>query len=481
LATAKVLGQVGFDVVVFDKSPDVGGVWSRTRRYPGLITQNPKEQYAFTDFPMPAEFPEWPSGAQVQSYLAAYAEAFSLPVRLNTEVTAVYPSGDGWVVDAGGEERFDQVVVCNGVLSEPTVPEYPGLDEFTAAGGELCAGTEFHDVDRARGRHVLVVGYGKTACDVTVPISEVAASATVIARHLVWKMPRWVGGRVNYKKLMLTRMGEALFRYPRPWLVERFLHGPANRQRRRMLNSIGDVSVRQFRLDELGLVPPGRMEDIIRGATGLASEGFFEGVADGSIVVRRERSIVRLLADGSGPAAQLSDGAILPAELIVCATGFRRSVPFLTDAVRERLLDARGNFLLYRHIRPVDVPGLYFNGYNSSFFCTLNSEMAAVWIAADLAGAVPLPEPEAMRRAVAAQLSFLDETLGDEHRQGTKIIPFSLHNVDELLNEIRLNIPARVRATHWFAPVNPADYRHVTPNLVRLLTGRHAAARQARP
>jgi hypothetical protein len=240
-----------------------------------------------------------------------------------------------------------------------------------------------------------------------------------------------------------------------------------------MLNNIGDVSVRQFRLDELGLVPPGRMEDIIRGATGLASEGFFEGVADGSIVVRRERTIIRLLADESGPAAQLSDGTILPAELIVCATGFRRSVPFLTDAVRERLLDARGNFLLYRHIRPVDVPGLYFNGYNSSFFCTLNSEMAAVWIAADLAGAISLPEPEAMRRAVAAQLSFLDQAVGDEHRQGTKIIPFSLHNVDELLNEISLNIPARVRATHWFTPVDPADYRQVTPNLVRLLARRH--------
>ena len=33
LATAKVLLQAGHDVVVFDSAPDVGGVWSRTRRY----------------------------------------------------------------------------------------------------------------------------------------------------------------------------------------------------------------------------------------------------------------------------------------------------------------------------------------------------------------------------------------------------------------------------------------------------------------
>ncbi len=35
LATAKVLRQAGHEVVVYDKAPDVGGVWSSTRRYPG--------------------------------------------------------------------------------------------------------------------------------------------------------------------------------------------------------------------------------------------------------------------------------------------------------------------------------------------------------------------------------------------------------------------------------------------------------------
>ena len=64
LATAKVLIQAGHEVVVFDKTPDVGGVWSRTRRYPGLTTQSPKAQYSLSDFPMPRDYPEWPTGAQ---------------------------------------------------------------------------------------------------------------------------------------------------------------------------------------------------------------------------------------------------------------------------------------------------------------------------------------------------------------------------------------------------------------------------------
>src|SRR5258707_10757686 len=98
--------------------------------------------------------------------------------------------------------------------------------------------------------------------------------------------------------LLLTRLGEALFRYLRLRGFEKFLHGPGNGIRRRMINSIGSVSVRQVRLKELGLVPPGHMEDIVRGAIGLATEGFFQGVADGGITVHRDRTITRLFAQG---------------------------------------------------------------------------------------------------------------------------------------------------------------------------------------
>jgi cation diffusion facilitator CzcD-associated flavoprotein CzcO len=482
LATAKVLSQAGHEVVVYDKAPDVGGVWSRTRRYPGLTTQSPKAQYSLSDFPMPRDYPEWPTGAQIQAYLASYASHFGLDpaLRLSTEVTSAEPApGGGWTIAVGGTagsagpastvEHVDKLVVANGVFCEPAMPHYPGEAEFTAAGGQVLAGTELHDAEQARGKHVLVVGYGKSACDVTVPISEVAASTDVIARHLLWKVPRRIGGFVNFKLLLLTRMGEALFKYLRPRGVEKFLHGPGNGMRGRMVNSIGSASVRQFGLKKLRLVPPGQMEDIVRGAIGLATEGFFEGVAAGSIVVHPDRTIARLLADGGKPAAELDDETLLPADLIVCATGFTQGVPFLPAGVAGQLLDERGNFMLYRQIRPVDVPDLYFNGYNSSFFSPLNAEIAAVWIAADMAGAVALPEQPAMRRQVADQLAFMDDATDTHHCRGGKIIPFSLHNVDEVLGDLGLNISAAVRALHWLMPVDPAAYRHVTPTVLNRL------------
>jgi len=473
LTTAKVLKQAGHEVIVYDKSPDVGGVWSRTRRYPGLTTQSPKAQYSLSDFPMPRDYPEWPSGAQVQAYLAAYATHFGLDdaLRLSTEVTSAVPAPDGgWTVTAGGTaEGVDKLVVANGIFCEPAVPRYPGEAEFTAAGGQVLAGTELHDQEQARGKRVLVVGYGKSACDVTVPVSQVAASTDVIARHLLWKVPRRIGGFLNFKMLLLTRMGEALFKYLRPRGVEKFLHGPGNGVRGRMVNSIGSASVRQFGLKRLKLVPPGHMEDIVRGAIGLSTEGFFEGVAAGRIAVHPNRTIVRLLADGDRPAAELDDGTRLPADLVICATGFTQGVPFLPADVLRRVLDERGNFMLYRQIRPVDVPGLYFNGYNSSFFSPLNAEMAAVWIAADLAGAIPLPGPAAMRSQVIGQLAFMDAATDTHHCHGGKIIPFSLHNVDEVLGDLGVNISARVRAWHWLMPVDPAAYRRIAPAVISRL------------
>jgi hypothetical protein len=59
------------------------------------------------------------------------------------------------------------------------------------------------------------VGYRKSVRDVTAPISKVAASTDVIAGQLLWKVPCEVGV-LNLKILLLTRMGEALFRCLRP-------------------------------------------------------------------------------------------------------------------------------------------------------------------------------------------------------------------------------------------------------------------------
>jgi cation diffusion facilitator CzcD-associated flavoprotein CzcO len=479
LVTAKVLSRVGHEVVVFDRTPDVGGVWSAARRYPGVTTQSPRDTYALSDFPMPRSYPEWPTGEQVQQYLADYAAHFGVDrlLRLNTEVLRAAAEPDGWTLtvrgaDGEATEHVDHLVVANGVFSEPFVPAFDGEQDFRAAGGDLRPAAGFGDVEDARDRHVVVVGYGKTACDIAQEASGVAAHTAVIARQLLWKVPRKVGGVLNFKHLLLTRMGEALFRWQHIRGLERFLHGPGNGLRKRMLNSVGSLAARQYKWKQLGLVPGGAMEDIVKNAIGLVTDGFYEGVAEGRIAVHRDRTIKRLLEKDGAPHVELSDGSALRADLVVCATGYRQSLPFLDDDLVARLRDERGNFQLYRQIQPVDVPALSFAGYNSSFFSPLNAETAALWIAAQLAGELELPAPAQMRAQVEGRLAFMDVATAGHHSHGTKIIPFSLHNVDEVLDDLGANLGRGTRVKQWLNPVNPAAYRKVTETLTARLAAR---------
>jgi cation diffusion facilitator CzcD-associated flavoprotein CzcO len=477
LSTAKVLTGLGHEVVVYEKAPDVGGVWSATRRYPGVSTQSPRDTYALSDFPMPKSFPEWPSGEQVQEYLADYARHFDLErmLRLDTEVTSARPRrGGGWTLttrSAGAEtsSEHDHLVIANGVFSQSFVPEYDGAADFAAAGGKLLAASDFHDVSEAAGKHAIVVGYGKSACDVAVRISDVAESTDLIARQMLWKVPRKIGGVLNFKMLLLTRMGEALFRWQHPRGMEKFLHGAGNGIRLRMLGSVEAVTVRQYKLRELDLMPRGHIQDIVRTAIGLVTDGFYERVGDGRIRVRREQTVKRLLEKDGAPHAELADGTLLRADLVVCGTGYRQGISFLEPELEARLKDERGNFMLYRQVLPVDVPDLTFAGYNSSFFSPLNAEMAAIWIGALLAGALPLPGPDALREQVRGRIAFMDEATSGHHSHNTKIIPFSMHNVDELLEDLDLNIGRLTRAGHWLNPVNPKVYRKVAGKLKQRL------------
>lgn len=478
LASAKVLREFGHDVTVLDKAPDVGGVWSASRRYSGLTTQNNKGSYAFSDLPMPKDYPEWPSGEQVQAYLERYVDLHDLrgSLRLSTEVVRaeLTPAEDGWFVTArrsgepvGAPERFDHVVVANGIFSDPVIPRFEGLALLLRAGGKVVASSQLTSLEDARGKHVVVVGYGKSACDVAAEIAPVAASTRVVARHLLWKLPKRLGNALNYKYLLLTRMGEGLFRYETlSGGMEKFLHGPGDGVRKSMLAGVGAVSVKQFHLERLGLVPRGEFADIARSTVSLATDGFFEQVSEGRIDVHREAEIERLAVDDDGaPVAVLDDGTAVRADLVVCGTGFHQRVPFLDDDLQARLLDDRGNFQLYRQVLPHDVPHLTFAGYNSSLFSPLSAEVAALWTAAHLADAVDLPSVEERRELVASRVDWMEKRTEGKHARGTNVIPFSLHQIDEMLTDLDLQLPAATRAGQWLLPVDPKAYRHLPRRL----------------
>ena len=478
LTTARHLRDFGHDVTVFEKVPDVGGVWSRTRLYPGVSTQNGKDTYCLSDFPMPRDYPEWPSGQQVQAYLESYADRFGLKpmLRLSTPVTRAEQGADGrWAVtfrpEGGAEatETFDFLTVCNGIFSVPAAPDFPGAEAFRAAGGTICHSSEFLNLDEARGKHVVVIGYGKSSCDVAVGLADVTASMTVVARELIWKMPKKLAGVLNYKYLFLTRMGEALFPYIRLQGFEKFLHGAGRPVRNSMVGSVQSVITRQLKLKQRGALPRGSFERIARSTVSLVTDGFFDRLAEGRIALKRDDAIAQLIVEGGRRFALLKSGQKIPADIVICGTGWRQEVPFLSADLQARIQDQRGNFRLYRCILPTGVRNLAFNGYNSSFFSPLSAEMGAMWIAAYLSGGLTLP-PEAEQLAITDQrLRWMEERTEGKHARGTNIIPFSMHQIDELLADMDLSIGPLQRFMEWQMPVKPGRYARVAKALHRRL------------
>lgn len=482
LVTAKTFLEEGFAVAVFEKEDEVGGVWARSRRYPGLATQNPRDTYAFSDFPMPPRYPDWPSGEQVQAYLAAYADRFGVAphVRLETRVARAEPRLGGlagWrlhVVDGAGRTAthdVDWLVVCNGVFSAPFVPALAGRAEFEAAGGRVLHSSEMRSADEAAGGRVVVVGFAKSAADAAVAAAGAARVVTLVYRRAQWKMPKRFFGRVHLKYVLTTRFSEALFRYRAPRGFERLLHSAGRPLVWLFWRGIERHLRRAFALDAHGLVPDEPIERLVGCSLSLASGGFYERVADGSVRVRRGEPS-RLVPGG----VELKDGTRVEADVVVFGTGFRQEVPFLPPAVLARVRGSDGSFRLHRNILPAGVPRLAFVGYNSSLYSQLTSELGARWLAEHVQGRMPLPAPAEMEREIDERLAWLRAERPHHLNSGTCLVPFNFHYLNGLLRDMGARTwRSRNRLREYMMPVDPSLYADLRAELAA------KRARQATP
>jgi hypothetical protein len=132
----------------------------------------------------------------------------------------------------------------------------------------------------------------------------------------------------------------------------------------------------------------------------------------------------------------------------------------------KKVTDAQGNFRLYRSMTPVNVPRLAFNGYNSSFFSQLNCEIGALWIADYIGGGLKLPSAAVQNQTITERLAWMEERTDGKHAKGTNIIPFSLHHIDELLQDMNMPLSPLVRFKQWLLPTNPGDYKPATKTLL---------------
>lgn len=460
MATANIFKQYGFDVKVYEKDKEVGGVWTSSRRYPGLGTQNVKATYHLSDLKMDKSFPEWPSGSQVQEYCERYIEAQGLKklISYHAEVTSTSLNKDKqWVVEykQNGdikEDIFDYLIVCNGIFSLPSIPKYEGADEFQKNGGIICHTSEFTDASDAKNKNIIVVGIGKSSCDVANAIADDAKSLQHVARRLIWKLPKYIAG-LNFKYLFLTRMGENLIKYKEPRGFAKFLHGPGKIVRNFLLNTVEIIVARQLKLKKLSLKPKEKFESIAAANVSLATDGYYDKVENGTINFH-QGEIVKL----EDKKAHLSDGSVVDADIIICGTGWKQEVPFMEKETANKLVDKTGDYLLYKNQLPLECHNLGFNGYNSSFFSPTSSEIGALWLAEYFTGGLDLPNNQALRKHTDERLAWSKKRTNGKNSRGTNIIPFTWHHIDDLLVDIGMNLSAFTRFNHWNLPPSPSDY-----------------------
>ena len=147
IAAAHCLGKTGHTVEVFEKSADIGGVW--TLGYPDVRLQNTRDHYRLIDVPWPVRPDQHPTSGQIRQYLNDAIRELGLSVRLQHEVTQLEETSGGWRLhyrhgNEVGQEDFDFVVPSIGQYSEGKyAPAFPGQDTF---GGEIITEREVSDL-----------------------------------------------------------------------------------------------------------------------------------------------------------------------------------------------------------------------------------------------------------------------------------------------------------------------------------------------
>ncbi|MCU1676869.1 MAG: flavin-containing monooxygenase, partial [Frankiales bacterium] len=92
MGAARALLAAGVEVEILEADTDVGGNW-RHGVYDSTHIISSRDSTAYAEFPMPRDYPDFPSRAQMLAYLSSYADAFELRghMRFGTTVTRVSP------------------------------------------------------------------------------------------------------------------------------------------------------------------------------------------------------------------------------------------------------------------------------------------------------------------------------------------------------------------------------------------------------
>ncbi|KAF7664917.1 hypothetical protein LDENG_00162290 [Lucifuga dentata] len=392
LVCIKICVEEGLEPVCFESSDDIGGLWKfkespkpeRSNLYRCLVTNTSKEMTCFSDFPMPADYPNYMHHSLLLQYFRLYAEHFDLPkyIRFQTTVKSVrqrpdFSQSGQWdvvTINSDGEEEshvFDGVLVCSGSYTHPDLPlaDFPGHENFP---GKCCHSWEYKDADALRGKRVVVVGIGNSGGDIAVDISRSANKTFLSTRQGSWVIGRMYSNGLPLDMMLNTRLNNILTLLLPKTLV--------NWAAVRALNQKFDHSL-------YGLKPRHRLSD----QRPLINDDLPGQILQGAVVMKPN------LKGFQGSGVVFEDGTVEESiDAVVFCTGYQADFPFLPPTLCE---GPGKEVTLYKRQFPpsLEHPTLAIMGHvqsNGSIMPIV--EMQARWAVRVFAGLSHLPPKEKM-------------------------------------------------------------------------------------
>jgi cation diffusion facilitator CzcD-associated flavoprotein CzcO len=384
--TAKRLKDHGIPFDVYEASDDIGGNWyfnnpnGMSACYQSLHIDTSKWRLAFEDYPVPADWPDYPHHSLLLQYFHDYVDHFALRehITFNTRVEdATREAGGGWriTLSTGEVKHYDALCVANGHHWAARIPDYPG----TFSGEQIHSHqyrTPFAPVDCV-GKRVLVVGLGNSAMDIASELSQrpIAEKLFVSARRGVWIFPKYIGGKPGDKN-------------PAPAWMPRWLR-----------QKIGEKMIRKLigTMPDYGLPEP---EYGMFQSHGTVSGEFLVRAGSGDLTMRP--GVERLDGDG----VVFTDGSREQVDVIVWATGYDIRFPFFKDPTFTADSDNRPP-PLYKRIMKPGTPDLFYMGLAQPLPTLVNfAEQQSKLVAAYLTGHYLPPPPAEMERVIQADEDY---------------------------------------------------------------------------
>jgi cation diffusion facilitator CzcD-associated flavoprotein CzcO len=296
LGVAKALKEAGIAYEQAEADREVGGNWYHgVYETAHIISSRKTTEYA--DFPMPDDYPDFPSQRQMSDYYSLYTDAFGLRenIRFNTKVVMCRPLADEtWEVETadGAKRIYKGVIVCNGHHWDKRFPSYAG--DFA---GEMIHSKDYKTPAQLAGKRVLVIGGGNSACDVASEAARVSKEAHLSVRRGYWFLPKTLFGKPSAESPAIYL----------PVFLQRFI-----------LKIMLRIVVGKY--EDYGLPHPDHK--LFEHHPTVSSE-ILHYLKHGRI---KPHPDVRFF---EGKIVHFVDGTQAEVDLIVCATGFYVSFPFL--------------------------------------------------------------------------------------------------------------------------------------------------------